>query len=448
MKPAQSYRFGHPGRIVLLLLLATVMPSVSAQNLPAYELPPINYSKAVTTNRVTAFKARLAAEPTLLASDSEQVRLRTALAAFGVAEESQVLLFSKTSLQRRLITPKTPRSLYFSEDVYLGWVPGGLMELTVTDPALGLVFYRFDARSPDRPPVIERDEECLSCHAGPLTRDWPALMVRSVFPGETGEPIGPAGSFLIEHDTVISNRWGGWYVTGSSGGEPHLGNLLLADYQPNVAVQRAATTSDTDLAAFFPTDRYLRPDSDIVALMVFEHQVGMHNRLAEGALQVRKWTHYQRELQRELGETVSEEPVGTALRVVQGEAGRILEHLLFVGEAALPEGGIQGNAAFQEAFRRNRRPDSQDRSLKDLDLANRLFRWRCSYMIYSAAFASLPNSLRTEVLGRLRQGLMSEEPPRPFSHLPATERQAIHEILLATHEGYADMANTAPESGQ
>lgn len=428
--------------------LAAATLATQAQSLPVYELPPIHYSEATASNRVSALAARLLADPALIKGESEQATLRKTLGLLGIPVETQVLVFSKTSLQRGLISPKTPRALYFSDDAYLGWVPGGLMELAVTDPSLGLAFYRFDARSHKRPPMIERDDDCLSCHAGPLTRDWPALLARSVFPDETGEPIGPAGSFLVEQDTVLSNRWGGWYVTGRHGGETHLGNLVVAEFDPGQPVDRTPGANLTDLATLVSTAPYPRTGSDIVALLVLEHQVGMHNRFAEGALRVRQWTHYQRELQRELGEPVSEEPVGTALRVVQGEAQRIIEHLLFVGEAALPEGGIQGDPAFQEAFRRDRHADSQGRSLKDLDLQTRMFQWRCSYLIYSDAFASLPATLRTEVLRRLWQILAGDEPPRPFTHLPAEERAAIHGILLATHEDYARNATATAESGR
>jgi hypothetical protein len=428
------------------VLAALCQTTLTAQSLPAYELPPINYSSATESNQATRLAARLATDSSLLQGPTERDRLRSILTALDISPASQVLVFSKTSLQRRLISPATPRALYFSDDAYLGWVPGGLLELAVTDPALGLAFYRIDTRSAGQLARVERDAECLSCHAGPLTRDWPSLLVRSVFPDETGEPIGRAGGFLVEQDTVISNRWGGWYVTGGSGRETHLGNLLLPAYDPGVPVDRTTGASRTNLAELFNTRPYLRPESDIVALMVLEHQVGMHNRLAEGALQVRKWSHYQRELQRELGEPVSEEPVGTARRVVQGEAGRILEYLLFSDEAALPAGGLNGNQDFQEAFQRNRRVDPAGRSLKDFDLRTRLFQWRCSYLIHSEAFAFLPDALRNEVLTRLGTGLTAENPPpHPFKHLAADERRAIHEILLATHEEYASLLAAAAE---
>lgn len=357
--------------------------------------------------------------------------LRRCLEAAGIAAESQVLVFSKTSLQRQRISPQTPRAIYFSDDSYIGWVPGGLFEVTVSDPHLGLAFYAVDPRE-DGPLAFKRDNDCLSCHAGPLTRQWPAVMVRSVYPDASGEPISRAGSFLTGHDSPLTERWGGWYVTGRHGAARHLGNVTATARGNDADLDREAGANVTDLARFFPTKPYLRKDSDIVALLVLEHQAGMMNRFVEGGLRVRKWLDYQQNLQRELNQPVSEAPTGTALRVIESEAARIVEHLLFCEEASLPEGGVQGAGDFERAFRGNRRADAQGRSLKDFELRTRLFAWRCSYMIYSRAFDALPVALRSAVARRLGEALTSAEPPARFRHLPAAERLAIREILAAT----------------
>ncbi len=405
--------------------------------MPEYELPPIDYSTRIPTNRISRLEPGLnASRPAL----SEGPMLRWFLEQAGVPVESQVLVFSKTSLQRDLITPRQPRALYFNDDVYIGWVPGGLMEVTTVDPELGLVFYKLEARDPKQPLKFERDGDCLSCHGGSMTRNWPGLMVRSVYPDARGEPIGPAGSTLVTHETPLERRWGGWYVTGRHGALRHLGNGTARLEGHTAVIDREAGANLTRLDAFFNPAPYPRPDSDIVALLVLEHQVLMHNRLCEGGLRVRKWSHYQRQLQRELGEAVSAEPVGTALRVLNSETERILEALLFREEAPLPAGGIQGAGDFDRAFVVNRRPDGQGRSLKDLDLKTRLFSYRCSYLIYSEAFDSLPEILQRSVLRRVDEVLTAPEPPPAYAHLAADERRAIHEILLATKPAFARVA--------
>ena len=403
-----------------------------AQSLPEYELPPIRYSAAEPTNRLSRLERRLAAGEWQPPTADPKACLQSLLDSLDVPVESQVLVFSKTSLQRALITPRHPRTIYFNDEVYVGWVPGGLMEVAVTDPQLGLVFYRFDAREPSQRPQITRDPDCLSCHGASLTHNWPGVLVRSVFPDARGEPITSAGSFLTGHDSPLDERWGGWYVTGLHGTARHLGNTLAQPTGNDAALDREAGANLTDLSSFFPVAAYLRPDSDLVALMVLEHQVNMHNRLVQGALRVRKWLAYQRDLQREMKEVVTDEPTGTALRVLRSETERIVEHLLFCGEIALPEGGVRGAGQFEEAFRRNRCPDSQGRSLKDFDLQTRLFTWRCSYLIHTEAFDSLPGVLRTSIYQRLREVLSDAAPPKAFAHLGAAERAALREILPAT----------------
>lgn len=403
-----------------------------AQSLPDYELPPINYSATEPSNRVNQIESRLVAGALDLRGPDDKETFRRCLAAMGVSPDTQVIVFSKTSLQRARISPTTPRVIYFSDDCYMGWVPGGLIEVALSDPRLGMAFYHIDPRDPARPIHFERDADCLSCHAASLTRNWPGVIVRSVFPDEKGEPITSAGSFLIGHDSPISERWGGWYVTGRHGQERHLGNATAVERGREVTLDREAGANLTNLTRFFNPDRYLAGDSDIVALMILEHQVGMHNRLIEGGLRVRKWSHYQESLRKELGEAPTTEPTGTAQRVIEGEAKRIVEHLLFATEVALKDGGIQGSPRFPAAFRANRRTDAHGRSLKDLDLHTRLFTYRCSYMIYSESFDHLPASLKTRIAGLLHEGLTATNPPAPFQHLPAPERQAIREILIAT----------------
>ncbi|MCC7377254.1 MAG: hypothetical protein IT581_21510 [Verrucomicrobiales bacterium] len=427
----------------LVALFSFPQPQARAQGTPDYELPPIDYSARSPSNRITRLEARHAnARPNTL---TDAAFLRWLLTTNQVPIESQVLVFSKTSLQRDLIQPKQPRSLFFSDDLYIGWVPGGLMEVTVTDPELGLVFYKLDARDPAKPLRFERDGDCLSCHGGSMTRNWPGLMVRSVYPDLRGEPITAAGGFLVTHETPVEDRWGGWYVTGRHGKARHLGNAIAEPVPQGAEIDREAGANVDKLNRFFDTTPYLRAESDIVALMIFEHQVMVHNRLCEGSLRVRKWTHYQRQLQKEMGDPVTTEPTGTALRVIQSETDRILEALLFCDEAALPEGGIQGNPDFQKAFTLNRRPDAQDRSLKDLDLSQRLFRYRCSYMIYSESFASMPADLKRSVYRRLQEILTAETPPPKFKHLPAEERRAIRQILMGSDPEFAAIAKS-PET--
>ena len=50
--------------------------------------------------------------------------LKSLLKTLDVPIESQLLVFSKTALNQKLIGPTNPRAIYFNDDVYIAWVPG------------------------------------------------------------------------------------------------------------------------------------------------------------------------------------------------------------------------------------------------------------------------------------------------------------------------------------
>ncbi len=420
IQPLKSILIG----IVSLLLCANSF----AQRSAAYEEEPINYSDTKADNRAEAIEEAWLNGEIEGVDDYGLTALKAFLKSFEIPQDSQTLVFSKTSLQISRITPSNPRAIYFSDDAYFGWVPGGIYELTLNDPELGLVFYEVDPFHKR----IRRNRDCLSCHGGSRTGGWPGVLIRSVFPKEDGHPMGQAGGHVTRHESPIEERWGGWYVTGKHGESRHMGNEIASSTGSEAFIDREKGANVTDLGGYFDKSLHLRADSDIVSLMVLEHQCEMHNRLSRGMLRIRKWAHRQAEFQRMMGELVSDEPTGTLLTVLNGETERIVEYLLFSEEIRLPEEGIEGTDDFEKSFRTNRKEDAKGRSLKDFNLDSRLFEYRCSYMIYSEAFELMPDMLKRSVYKLLFEVLESDDPPEGFSHLPSRERRAIREILLET----------------
>ncbi len=411
-----------------VFLAFAAIPAAVAQLVPEYEEPPINYSETEADNIATKIERQWQAGELKGMEQYGKPMLKAFLDAFGIEQESQVLVFSKTSLQLSKISPSTPRAIYFNDDVYLGWSYGGIFELTVNDPKLGLTFYELDPFKVR----IKRSKDCLSCHGGSRTSYWPGVLVRSVFPHPDGHPMTQAGGFVIGHDSPMEKRWGGWYVTGKHGDVRHMGNEIAKLHGNDASIDTEAGANVTDLGKKFDTSMHLRPDSDIVALMVLEHQCEMHNRLSRSMLRVRKWADYQKNIYKALGEPEPDEPSGTLLTVLNGARDDLVEYLLFKDEISLPDGGIEGTGDFEKAFGKNRKADAEGRSLRDFDLKTRLFKYRCSYMIYSEAFENLPPVLKRAVYVKMFEILESEEPPDGFRHLPSRERRAIREILLAT----------------
>jgi hypothetical protein len=386
--------------------------------------PAIQYDKQPPNDPV----ARLAKK-----IESGQVKLDYAANGWGylpallkqldVPVDSQVLVFSKGSIQAEHISPRTPRAIYFNDDVAVGYVQNGdALELTGLDPIRGVYLYTLDALR-DAPkaakPEFGRRPDCLRCHEGPPTLAVPGLMVSSVHP-RTDAREGHGSSFITDDRVPIAERWGGWYVTGTTGAQTHYGNniALVDPLHPGDASPKEVTQNLTSLSTFFDTSRYLAPTSDLVALMTLEHQTRMTNLLvrigwdARIALFDKKWDDAQ----------------------MNSEIEEMVTYMLFADEAPL-KGQVTGVSTFTKTFAARGPRDRQGRSLRDFDLKTRLFRYPLSYMIYSAAFDNLPDRARELVYQRLYDVLSGKDQSKAFARLTTEDRAAVLEIVRQTKSG-------------
>ena len=417
------------------LALLGLLSAANAQDY-AYEKAPFNYWSRELDNPITRLQKRLDEGKVVLPLGDEKALMAALLKELEVSPESQVVVFSKTSLQRDRISRQHPRSIFFNEQTYVGTVPGGLFELTTMEKELGPIFYHLDANRPDRKvPRFDRTENCMSCHGGGTTDYLPGFVVRSVFPDEVGEPLYQAGTSLIDQNSPLNNRWGGWFVTGNTGNLSHRGNATATMLEGNAQLHSDGVFNQTNLDKFFDTKRYLRSSSDVVSLLVLEHQAGMHNRITKASYDVRGAIERRMDLLTELGEKPENGLSGSALSVAKSHVEKVLQFLLFAGEAALPEGGVQGSRATVDAFLERRIATKDGRSLRDLQLLNRIFKYRCSYLIYAEEWDSLPAPFLEMVYQRLFDILTSKEPVKGYEHLVASERQSILEILRETKKG-------------
>jgi hypothetical protein len=307
--------------------------------------------------------------------------LRAVLQALKVPIESQIAVFSKTSLQAPIISPANPRTIYFSDSVYVAWVPGEpFVEVAAVDPRQGVIFYVLD-QNPYAPPKFRRANDCLTCHNAAATLGVPGVFARSVYPAPSGYSVRTLGFFDTDHSSKIEERWGGWFVTGNAGGA-HLGNAVYTDL--------GGAAVGTEIEPKLDTGTYLSPHSDVAALMVFEHQLRMTNLLVRFGWQIR--------IAASEGQTFDED---TASR-------EIVDYMLFRDEAPLAK-PVQGSSGFTEAFAAGGIRDAKGRSLRDLDLKRRLMRYPCSYMIYSPVFDGLPDEGRSAIYRGLLKALKGTE---------------------------------------
>jgi len=389
----------------------------------AWDLPPVSYSDTPARDRMALLAEKWQRDPSLLRGAKPLERVREILAALDVPESSQVLVFSKTSKQNGLISPGNPRALYFSRDCYFGYVPGGMMEVIIQDAALGPVFYVIDPGNAAALPKVERDtNDCLSCHGTGRTENAPGLLVRSVYPNEDGRPLLSLGSGLVTHQTPVAERWGGYYVTGSIS-LPHLGNRTFTDGRE----AEPERTDWQDLTGKINTSKYLRSTSDVVALMVLEHQCQAHNLFTSASMNYRR-AYY-------LGKAM--DPQGdpdqsSAGRVADHAAAKIVEWFLFADEADQGADGVEGDDEFQRQFEASVPHAEDGASLADFQLNGRTFKHRCSYMIYSEAFRSLPAAVKSRVLAGLRKVFEAPAADDAYPDMKLPERRKTARILHET----------------
>lgn len=409
-------------------LLCSV-PARAQYNLNA---PPINYRESAPNDAVSRLQKQLENGDATLEFEPYFGYLRSLLKQLKVPVSSQGLVFSKTSLQVKFISPRSPRSIYFNDEVYVGWVPGGNIEISAVDPQLAANFYVLEQQEISRPKLTRHHDECLQCHSSVMTRDVPGHVVRSVPTGADGHFLLSGKSFLTDHSSPLSERWGGWYVTGEHGRQRHLGNRFISKSQDSQSLDLESGANIADLSRWFDTAKCLTPHSDIVALMVLEHQVNMHNRIARAGFLARAALYEEAAVKKENSESIEARAKDTAL-MLRMAAEPVVEHLLFASEIKLAD-KIAGRSGFAEEFVKLGPRDQRGRNLRELDLQTRLFKYPCSYLIYSAAFAELPKPLKAEVYRQLWQALNSQDDGDHFRHLSSTDRQAILEIVRDTKD--------------
>src|SRR5678816_2171870 len=301
----------------------------------------------------------------------------------GINTDSQILVFSKTSLQFPKISPKTPRAIYFNDNVSVGYVrDGSVYEFTSLDPSQGLIFYTMDTQKTEVSRFERRTNECLICHA-------PAggMLISSVYPSADGTPL-VTGTFFagIDHRTPIEERWGGWYVSGTHGSMRHMGNAVAPDPARPVDLEESGTQNLLSLSSKIDASKYLTSTSDIVALMTAEHQTHMTNLI----------TGLSRQFRQALNNGNSEKSKASLDKAID----QIVDYMLFVDEAQLRD-PVQGVSSFTVTFPQRGPRDRQGRSLRDFDLQRRLFRYPLSYMISSEIFDAMPPAARDRIYQRL-----------------------------------------------
>jgi hypothetical protein len=384
----------------------------------ARDHPAIQYSSRQPADAIVRFNERLGrGEVGLSFEPLPRGYLKPLLAALDIPVSSQLLVFSENSLQRAHISKATPRAIYFNDTVAISWSKGAdTMEAAVLDATQGVHFYTIAQQHQAKPQFVRRTD-CLECHLMPQTSNVPGVFAMSVLPLSDNQNEYAQG-WEMDHRTPIEDRWGGWYVTGVEVPARHLGNVPVM-HVPKSYVRADVAPKLATGAAAFDTTPYATPHSDVVALLVFNHQLHMTNLLTRLGWEARIAAH--------------DKSTAGAGRVAE-TVREVVDYMLFVDEAPFPS-PVRGSSSFAADFSSKGPRDAKGRSLREFDLRRRTFRYPCSYMIYTEAFDALPPAAKAAVYDRMWAVLSGKVADKAYAGLAAADRRAVIEILRDTKKG-------------
>ena len=339
-----------------------------------------------------------------------------------ISKHSQQLVFSTTSLQLSRISPRNPRAIYFNDDLYFGYVPGGQIEVIGIDPEIGAIPYIFSlplANGKSWRPNVIRSKRCMNCHASADIGGVPGLLISSVIPGPGGGSIDAFRQRTTGHSVPYELRFGGWHLTGNHPFHSSWANST------GVMNKDVITKIPNPPGNSFSWDRYLVPQSEVIANLVLEHQVGFINRCIGASYRLREFFLLKDALN----------PTKRRARLKQ-EAIRIVDYVLFAKEATLPKPIPFENSLFAKDFQGRGNPRDP---LRQLNLQDRLMERRCSYMIRSRAFQGLPSELKAVVFSEIKAVMTvpRSQHAAKFSYFGEAERKKIDEVLKVSFPEYA-----------
>jgi hypothetical protein len=406
-------------RSLSILLFFLISAAQAAETKPArvidFRGPPHSYLEWKPKDRFAELQEKAQKGEVKLDTTNDKAFLTSLLEALNIPISSQIMVFSASSLQSEIINPRNPRALYFNEDTYLGWVPGGLVEIIAADPEMGPMFYVFDRLRPGGPvPNVTRSTKCMNCHAGNATRRLPGLIAESLLVSRAGSSLETYRRDVQGHQIPLEDRFGGWHLTGEHNLTKNRANVMGI---PNAGKNQIVSV---DPGQYSDLSLHLLPTSDILPNLTNEHQMGFENRLVYAIYTVRQLKSESKGL---LGAAAKAE--------IEERAQELARYIMFADEAKFPAKGMVGDPAYVRDFLRDRKTSKAGLSLKDLDLKTRMFKYRCSYMLYTDTWKHAPKELKERVYYHMALYL-GEAPDAQHAHLAAAERVAIRSILKDT----------------
>lgn len=401
--------------LILMTSAALAAAETKEPRVMDFRAAPHSYLDWKPKDRFAELQQRAMKGDVKIDTTNDKTFLTSLLAALNIPISSQIMVFSASSLQSERINPRNPRALYFNEDTYVGWVPGGLIEIIAADPEMGPMFYVFNRLRPGGPiPDVERSTKCMNCHAGNATRRLPGLIAESLLVSRAGSSLETYRRDVQGHQIPLDIRFGGWHLTGEHNIANNKANIMGVPQNGKNVIVPVPPGENSDL------NLHLLPTSDILPNLIHEHQMGFENRLVYAAYTVRQLKADRKGM---LGAAEKDE--------IEERAQEVARYAMFADEAKFPAKGMVGDPAYVEDFLRDRKTSKSGLSLKDLDMKTRIFKHRCSYMLYTDSWKAAPKELKERVYYHMALYLRDQADAQ-HAHLSPGERLAIRTILKET----------------
>ncbi|MEJ0007324.1 MAG: hypothetical protein WDM77_13395 [Steroidobacteraceae bacterium] len=336
------------------------------------EYPVIGYSGTPQHNAIARLQARLLRGEVRLEFKPPRGYLDSVLKNLGIDPSSQMLVYSKSSLQVEWVNAATPRAIYFNEDTYAAWVQAvGLLEFVTMDSQLGPVFYTMTNQKDSTSGFGRETLRCLDCHDKFALQGGgvPMLLATSNYVDVNGLTLKPIAAREVTDRTPLGIRWGGWYVSGHQGAQAHLGNIQVHTAREIANVDPARRGNLQSLGALLDTRPYMTDKSDIVALLVFEHQSTVYNLITRINFKAR--SRVAREFNAAPVIVASRNRMNPRTQAwMQQLTEPLVQAMLFANAAPLTD-TVTSTSGFDAWFQAQGPRDKAGRSLRQLDLKTR-----------------------------------------------------------------------------
>jgi hypothetical protein len=219
-----------------------------------------------------------------------------------------------------------------------------------------------------------------------------------------------------------------------------MGNAFATDRSDPQKLDIEIGANLKELPSRVRPELHLLPSSDLVALLVLEHQTRVHNLITRANFETRQAVAMDEAMNQALGRPPEHRSESTQRRI-SSAANALVDALLMADEPKL-DAPVSGTSNFRSVFQSQPPKTKTGSSLRELDLQERLFRYPLSFLIYTPEFQSLPEEIMQPIRARLISELSDfDNGGKTDGLVPAALRPEIRKIVGETLPTWLEFAS-------